>query len=303
MTTNELSSVGWLMPYYANSGLPKPESTESSATESDSPSIYPIDIKPTLGISVPDPLIGPIQEEFITPPALMNNFSNYINMAFLPWMAGDVPQIEMVKLPDLTVPELEIEKMAVQPLKTAYREITDIPAEAERLKNEWGANSSRKKTHLTDEFYIKVVEIAQRIKCDPNDLMYVMNAESGIKANNPNKKSGAQGLIQFMPSVAKEFGTSTEALGKMTEVEQLEYVEKYFTRWKRALNLKDSPLSLGQLYALVFTPAYANREVLVSKDSEDENSRKFYAHNTALDVDGDNRITWGDLEQRVYNLA
>jgi hypothetical protein len=43
----------------------------------------------------------------------------------------------------------------------------------------------------------------------------------------PNKAgSGAVGLIQFMPSTAKGLGTSTEALKKMSAVQQLDFVKK-----------------------------------------------------------------------------
>jgi hypothetical protein len=48
---------------------------------------------------------------------------------------------------------------------------------------------------------------------------------------SPSQKNAAGssviGLIQFMSTTAKNLGTSTSELAKMTAVEQLNYVEKY----------------------------------------------------------------------------
>ena len=58
--------------------------------------------------------------------------------------------------------------------------------------------------------------------------MACMAWESG-ETFSPTIRNGAGssmiGLIHFMPTTAKSLGTSTEALSKMTAVEQLDYVE------------------------------------------------------------------------------
>ncbi len=61
---------------------------------------------------------------------------------------------------------------------------------------------------------------------DPDALVGVVQAESGgdPAARNP---SGATGLIQFMPNIAKAMGTSTDAIAKMGVAEQVPLVLKY----------------------------------------------------------------------------
>lgn len=54
-----------------------------------------------------------------------------------------------------------------------------------------------------------------------------------FRANTVNRASGATGLIQFMPSTAKQLGTTTDKLAAMTEVDQLDYVAKYFVSQKK----------------------------------------------------------------------
>jgi hypothetical protein len=86
----------------------------------------------------------------------------------------------------------------------------------------------------------KVIDVSNRLGIDPDWLMLVMNSESGINAQAVNKQTGdssdpytrsanrATGLIQFMPLTAKGLGTTTQKLFKMSMVDQLEYVYKYF---------------------------------------------------------------------------
>lgn len=61
---------------------------------------------------------------------------------------------------------------------------------------------------------------------DERALRGVIQAESGGDPAAHNA-SGATGLIQFMPSIAKGLGTSTEELRKMTAAQQIPYVIKY----------------------------------------------------------------------------
>jgi len=61
-------------------------------------------------------------------------------------------------------------------------------------------------------------------------LKHVMTSpvESGGNAAAVNSRSGATGLIQFMPSIAKGLGTSTEELKKMSPTQQIQYAIKYY---------------------------------------------------------------------------
>lgn len=179
---------------------------------------------------------------------------------------------------------------------TPRGDFSDADTEAEwttdaaNLKAKW----EKKGKHLSDGFYKKVVAIAGRLNCDPNALMGIMNAESGINPQAVNKNGGATGLIQFMPKTAKGYGTSTSELYNMSAEEQLVYVEKYLTRAKSSAGFgAGEKMSAGQVYALVFLPARARREVLTTSDEI------YYKANSRTDINGDGAITKSELDQRA----
>lgn len=147
---------------------------------------------------------------------------------------------------------------------------------------------------LDKGFLDKTKEISQRIGCDYKDLLAVMNSESGLRSDAKNPKGSATGLIQFMPATAKMLGTTTDELRRMSPTQQLDYVEKFFQQVKKTYGFEGKKLSGADLYALVFMPARANREVLTSASDG-----KSYSMNKGLDKDGDGRITKADLQRRV----
>ncbi len=144
------------------------------------------------------------------------------------------------------------------------------------------------------EFLDKVKAIAKRVNCDYRDLLAIMNSESGISTTAVNRNGGATGLIQFMPKTAQGLGTTTEALRRMTPVQQLDYVEKYIVQNKRMAGFSaNERLSGGQLYSLIFLPARAKREVLTTS------GEVYYNANRALDTNKDGEITRAELDARV----
>jgi hypothetical protein len=92
---------------------------------------------------------------------------------------------------------------------------------------------------VTPDFKQKLLEISYRLGHDPNKIMAVIRREAGptFKANAENG-TGAVGLIQFtddaVSQINKVYGTNytDDILLKMTEVEQLEVVYKYFNMYK-----------------------------------------------------------------------
>ena len=80
-------------------------------------------------------------------------------------------------------------------------------------------------------FLAKVNDICQKLNIKADWLMAVMAFESGINHTKVNSVSGATGLIQFMPSTANGLGTTTAALKAMTNVQQLDYVYKYLSKY------------------------------------------------------------------------
>lgn len=170
---------------------------------------------------------------------------------------------------------------------------TQFTGSAQDLKAKWG----RVAPHLTDGFYSKVIALSERVGCDADALMAVMYSESGLKPTAVNKSSGATGLIQFMPKTAPSHGTTVGALRNMSAEQQLVYVEKYLNANKKMAGFgANEKVNQGQLYALIFLPAYAKRNVLTAK------GHKFYNSNTGLDVNKDGQITISDLSARVEQM-
>lgn len=122
---------------------------------------------------------------------------------------------------------------------------------------------------------------AERLGVSPNDLAQIISFESG-GTFDPAKKnmggSGATGLIQFMPDVAKEYGTTTEALGAMSFDEQMKYVEAYFV--KKGIGKNGKKTSLADMY---------NAVQGVPKSGYKEGT-KAYDQNKAWDVNKDGVI-------------
>ena len=160
--------------------------------------------------------------------------------------------------------------------------------------NPTGSKISRNNNQYGAAFLAKVKEIAKRLNCNYRDLLAVMNAESGISATAKNPTSSASGLIQFVESTARSLGTTTAALRAMSPIDQLDYVEKYLRNAKSAAGFSPNEyISGGQLYALIFLPARAKREVLTAA------GENYYFANRGLDLNKDGKINKSELDQRI----
>lgn len=124
---------------------------------------------------------------------------------------------------------------------------------------------------------------------------------------------GATGLIQFIPPTAivyfntaaqiqamstaqrKQAGIDACArLAKMTVLEQLEYVEKYFTPYAGKVK------SISGLYMCILWPAAAGKAddfVLWTKEKQPTT----YKQNAGLDMNLDGTITVGECSHKVVN--
>jgi murein DD-endopeptidase MepM/ murein hydrolase activator NlpD len=101
-------------------------------------------------------------------------------------------------------------------------------------------------------FAQKIKQVAANINADPIDLATLISFETAgtfspsIRGPVVKGRGRAVGLIQFMSSTAAELGTTSEALAQMSQVEQMDYVERYLVkRGFRGGTLK-------QLYSTVF---------------------------------------------------
>lgn len=206
------------------------------------------------------------------PVELYNPFNDIIQ--------SQLGELKNIKLPHIEIPiedELEVQRAASKEIKS------------NRVKN------SAVAAELGEEFLEKVKQIAKRLNCNYKDLIGLMNSESGLNPKARNKRSRATGLIQFMPATARELGTTVDAIRNMSAIEQLDYVEKYLAKAKKIRFGSREKLDAGELYALTYLPARANRNVLATSNE------KYYKWNKGLDLNGDGRITKQELAQRVEN--
>ena len=95
-------------------------------------------------------------------------------------------------------------------------------------------------------FRRKVVEISKRLDMDPNLLMAGMAIETQMTFSpKAGEKTNFVGLIQFGPTARTTLDVTKEALLDMTDVEQLDYVEKYLELYKDKIRtLTDFYLSI-----------------------------------------------------------
>jgi hypothetical protein len=147
---------------------------------------------------------------------------------------------------------------------------------------------------VSQEFCNIVIHYANELGIDPNWLMACMAFETGMTFNpsEPNRqKSGAIGLIQFMPDTAKALGTSTAALAAMTREEQLQYVYKHF------LPAKGKMHSVEDVYMQILWPAAIGLpgETVLIKASDG----KKYTQNAGLDTNKDGDITKDEAAAKV----
>lgn len=120
--------------------------------------------------------------------------------------------------------------------------------------------------NVSDAFLKAVEKMAERLGSKPEYFLAAMSFETGgTFSPSIQNNIGATGLIQFLKSTAKALGTTTDDLKKMSAVEQLEYVEKYFLPFKGKIPtleavytaiLSGSPKKPDDVLFRAGTPAY-----------------------------------------------
>jgi len=128
----------------------------------------------------------------------------------------------------------------------------------------WGAK-------VSTEFKKRVIEICKELQISPDYLMTCMALETGetFRADIKNPTSSATGLIQFLRSTALDYNTTVEDLAKMTPVEQLEYVRKYFIGYKGKLR------TMEDVYMRILCPAAIGKGVDAIVYDEDVKPREY----------------------------
>jgi len=146
---------------------------------------------------------------------------------------------------------------------------------------------------VSSEFKQRVVVMSDYLGIEPDWLMACMAFETmetfDPAARNMAGSSGT-GLIQFMNSTARQLGTTTEKLAKMTELQQLHYVHKYLVPHTKHMH------SLEDVYMAILYPAAVgkpNKFVLFRKGT------LAYSQNRGLDTQRKGYITKGDAAAKV----
>lgn len=158
-----------------------------------------------------------------------------------------------------------------------------------KVKVAWGAKVPR-------AFLMRVREIAEELGIEPSWLMACMAFETGerFSASVRNPQSSATGLIQFMEATARGMGTTTAKLAAMSELEQLEWVRRYFLPWRGRLR------SLADVYMVILWPAAVGKPddfVLFARC--DSRRRRAYLVNAGLDADGDGDVDKSEAAAKV----
>jgi hypothetical protein len=150
-------------------------------------------------------------------------------------------------------------------------------------------------------FWIELQAIAKRLKTEPAWLLNVMASESLL---NPAARNGlpgqtATGLLQFIEDTARGLGTTTEAIRRMSPVEQLGLVDKYLTPFRGRLN------SLADVYSAVFRGFIADGgdAIVVAPLNNSNKERRIYSLNKWLDFNGDGKITKGELTLAAFSIG
>jgi hypothetical protein len=142
-------------------------------------------------------------------------------------------------------------------------------------------------------FWIELQAISRRLKTEPAWLLNVMASESLFDHTASNGLSGqtATGLLQFIESTARNMGTTTEAIRRMSPVEQLRLVEKYLMPFRGRLN------SLADVYLAVFRGfiVKGGDATVIAPLDRSSREQRIYSLNRWLDFDGDGKITKGEL--------
>ena len=143
-------------------------------------------------------------------------------------------------------------------------------------------------------FIDKVESISSKLLIEPDWLMAVMYKESRLDEKAVNSGSGATGLIQFMPATAQGLGTTTAALKAMSNVEQLDWVYKYYKPYITKLN------SYPDLYLATFFPAALGKSDDYTMQTSTLSAAAIAKANPAIDLDKDGKITVGEFKDYCY---
>ena len=147
---------------------------------------------------------------------------------------------------------------------------------------------------VSKPFLEKVVFISKKLNFDPNWLMAVMNFESaGTFSPKIKNKFGYVGLIQFGKEAALDLNVTLDKLSKMHEIEQLDYVYRYYLPYKSKIK------SYVDLYLATLFPVSIGKESNYILQTKKIPAYRVASRNPIFDLNMDQKITVGEVEKRM----
>lgn len=180
---------------------------------------------------------------------------------------------------------------------------------------------------LPMEFLRQLTQELLPLGVDPNAALSVMKHESNFKPDARNeqivdgkKKLIAGGLIQWINSTAKSYGTNLDALLKMDAMGQLPFVVAYWKTMSKEFKSMRGKWTPEQALRAVFFPSSVGKpdghvigdKDATPKDDSDAAAKKarfirlVYDQNKGLDKNKDGLITAGEVDlsaKKVYEKA
>lgn len=141
---------------------------------------------------------------------------------------------------------------------------------------------SKTASKLDPALVAKIEEVAGKLGITPDTLMQIINMESGgtFSPSVPSGKGGTHfGLIQFGREAAKALGVSLNQLRRMSAIQQMDYVYKYY----KIVGVQPG-MTVGDVYMLTFLP--------IAKD---------WPNNTILGRKGDNSTIGGHSKHNIWH--
>lgn len=142
-------------------------------------------------------------------------------------------------------------------------------------------------------FIRKVNSVSSYLGIHPDWLMTIMFAESTLNEKAVNRITRAAGLIQFMPATAVGLGTTVDYLLTLSNVEQLEWVQKYYAPYRNRLK------SVYDLYLVTFFPVALGKADNWVMQTSRLSARIIAEQNPGVDINKDGQITVGEFKQYV----
>lgn len=152
----------------------------------------------------------------------------------------------------------------------------------------WGAK-------VSPEFLDRVEAIRKRFGWSIDQMNYLMACmafESGESFSPTIRNaagSGAVGLIQFMPATLKGMGYTVEQAQKMTAVQQLDLVEKYFKPYRNSVK------TLSDMYMAILMPKFVG----AAETSTIFSGGIAYRQNSGLDANRDGKVSKMEAASKV----